>query len=67
MEIYHHPLTIVRAALDPAATLANPRTQDNQSVVDVTTANGLAFTLAIDADEQAAHPRRLDGRQHEPR
>ncbi len=49
MEIYHHPLTIVRAALDPAATLANPRTQDNQRVVDVTTANGLAFTLAIDA------------------
>jgi glyoxylase-like metal-dependent hydrolase (beta-lactamase superfamily II) len=49
MEIYHHPLTIVRAALDPAAKLANPRTQDNQRVVDVTTANGLAFTLAIDA------------------
>jgi glyoxylase-like metal-dependent hydrolase (beta-lactamase superfamily II) len=48
-EIYHHPITIVRAALDPAAKLANPRTQDNQSVVDVTTANGLAFTLAIDS------------------
>ena len=49
MEIYHHPLAIVRAALDPASTLAHPRTQDNQSVVDVTTPNGLAFTLAIDA------------------
>ena len=49
MEISHHPLAIVRAALDPASTLANPRTQDNQSVVDVTTPNGLAFTLAIDA------------------
>ena len=48
-EIYHHPITIVRAALDPAAKLANPRTQDNQSVVDITTANGLAFTLAIDS------------------
>ncbi len=48
MEIYHHPLTSVRAALDPASTLANPRTQDNQRVVDVTTPNGLAFTLAID-------------------
>ena len=46
--IYHHPLTIVRAALDPAAKLSNPRTQDNQSVVDITTANGLTFTLAID-------------------
>ena len=48
-EIYHHPITIVRAALDPAAKLTNPRTQDNQSIVDITTANGLAFTLAIDS------------------
>jgi glyoxylase-like metal-dependent hydrolase (beta-lactamase superfamily II) len=48
-ELYHHPVTIVRAALDPAAKLANPRTQDNQSVVDITTADGLLFTLAIDA------------------
>jgi glyoxylase-like metal-dependent hydrolase (beta-lactamase superfamily II) len=47
-EIYHHPVTIVRAALDPAAKLSNPRNQDNQSVVDITTANGLKFTLAID-------------------
>src|SRR3989475_3600289 len=46
--IYHHPLTIVRAALDPAAKLSNLRNQDNQSVVDITTANGLKFTLAID-------------------
>src|SRR5712692_5585479 len=48
-ELYHHPVTIVRAALNPAAKLSNPRTQDNQSVVDITTANGLAFTLAIDS------------------
>ena len=48
-EIYHHPLTIVRAALDPAAMLSNPRTLDNQSVVDITTADGLTFTLAIDS------------------
>ncbi len=48
-ELYHHPVTIVRAALDPAAKLSNPRTEDNQSVVDITTANGLAFTLAIDS------------------
>ena len=48
-ESYHHPLTIVRAALDPAARLSNPRTADNQSVVDITAANGLVFTLAIDS------------------
>jgi len=47
-EIYHHPIAIVRAALDPAATLANARTAGDQRVVDITTANGLAFTLAID-------------------
>ena len=47
-EIFHHPITIVRAALDPAARLANPRTAGGQRVVDITTASGLAFTLAID-------------------
>jgi glyoxylase-like metal-dependent hydrolase (beta-lactamase superfamily II) len=47
-EIYHHPITIVRAALDPAARLAKPRTAGSERVVDVTTANGLLFTLAID-------------------
>jgi glyoxylase-like metal-dependent hydrolase (beta-lactamase superfamily II) len=48
-EIYHHPIKIVRAALDPEAKLANPRTAGNERVVDVTTSNGLRFTLATDA------------------
>jgi glyoxylase-like metal-dependent hydrolase (beta-lactamase superfamily II) len=48
VEIYHHPLTIVRAALAPGATLANARTANGQRVVDVTT-NGMTFTLATDA------------------
>jgi glyoxylase-like metal-dependent hydrolase (beta-lactamase superfamily II) len=47
-EIFHHPLTIVRAALAPDAMLANARTANGQKVVDVT-ANGVTFTLAIDA------------------
>ena len=47
-EIYHHPLTIVRAALDPGATLSNPRTAGGESVVEITTTGSLAFTLAID-------------------
>jgi glyoxylase-like metal-dependent hydrolase (beta-lactamase superfamily II) len=47
-EIFHHPITIIRAALDPAATLTNPRTTGNERVVEVA-ANGLSFTLAIDA------------------
>jgi glyoxylase-like metal-dependent hydrolase (beta-lactamase superfamily II) len=47
-DIFHHPITIVRAALDPGAKLANPRDADGQRVVDVTTAAGLNFTLATD-------------------
>ena len=48
-EILHHPLTAVRAALDPMAKLANPRTEGSESIVDVSTPSGQAFTLAIDS------------------
>jgi len=47
-EIYHHPITIVRAALHPAAKLGNPHDANGQRSVDVTTAGGLTLTLAID-------------------
>jgi hypothetical protein len=46
-DLFHHPLTIVRAALDPAAALANPRTMDNQAIVEVTTSGGLQFTCHL--------------------
>ena len=49
LEMLRHPLTAVRAALDPVATLANPRTEGSESLVDVTTADGRTFTLAADA------------------
>src|ERR1051325_2974338 len=48
-EIFHHPLTIVRAALDPGAKLASPRTAGKEQVVDLTMPSGQMFTLAIDA------------------
>jgi len=48
-EVFHHPLTIVRAALDPAAKLSNPRDANGQRVVDVTPAGGPTLTLAVDA------------------
>jgi glyoxylase-like metal-dependent hydrolase (beta-lactamase superfamily II) len=48
-DIYHHPIKIVRAALDPDSKLENPRTAGTERVVDVTTSNGLKFTLATDA------------------
>jgi glyoxylase-like metal-dependent hydrolase (beta-lactamase superfamily II) len=49
LELLHHPITAVRAALDPMARLANPRTDGGESLIDVTTAAGQAFTLAIDS------------------
>jgi glyoxylase-like metal-dependent hydrolase (beta-lactamase superfamily II) len=47
-ELLRHPITAVRAALDPAARLSNSRTAGGESFVDVVTADGRAFTLAID-------------------
>jgi glyoxylase-like metal-dependent hydrolase (beta-lactamase superfamily II) len=48
-EYYHHPLTIVRAVLDSAATVANARGLDTEPTVDVTTADGVDLTLVLDA------------------
>ena len=48
-ELIHHPVTAVRAALDPMAQRANARTKGGERLVDVTTASGQAFTLAIDS------------------
>jgi glyoxylase-like metal-dependent hydrolase (beta-lactamase superfamily II) len=47
-ELYHHPVVLVRAALDPKATLANARSEGNERSVDITVPAG-TFTLAIDA------------------
>jgi glyoxylase-like metal-dependent hydrolase (beta-lactamase superfamily II) len=47
-EFFHHPLTIVRAALDPSTTLANPRTLGTESIVEVRPPDAGPFTLAID-------------------
>ncbi|MGE0704833.1 MAG: MBL fold metallo-hydrolase, partial [Vicinamibacterales bacterium] len=49
LEVLHHPVTAVKAALAEGATLANPRTEGGESLIDVTTASGQAFTLATDA------------------
>ncbi|RPH63252.1 MAG: MBL fold metallo-hydrolase, partial [Acidobacteria bacterium] len=47
--LLHHPVGIVRAALDPAAKLSNPRKSGTLDVVDVTTAQGDTLTLAVDS------------------
>jgi glyoxylase-like metal-dependent hydrolase (beta-lactamase superfamily II) len=48
-ELFHHPLTIVRATLDPAATLTHARREGGERLVDVTLGDGSTRTLAIDA------------------
>jgi len=48
-ELVRHPIVAMRAALDPTSRVTNLRTEDGQSIVDVSTTDGRAFTLAIDA------------------
>lgn len=47
MELLAHPVTIVRAALDPATRLSNLRRQGNLQLVDVTVRQGDTLTLAV--------------------
>ena len=49
VELLAHPLTIVRAALDPSTKLSNVRTQGNVQLVDVTVRQGDTLTLAVNA------------------
>lgn len=48
IEMLHHPLKLLRAALDPGAKLTHLRDQNGQQLVDITTARGDTLTLAID-------------------
>jgi glyoxylase-like metal-dependent hydrolase (beta-lactamase superfamily II) len=47
-EYLRHPLTLVRAALDPAAKLANVRTEGKERLVDVTIGD-ITLTAAFDS------------------
>ncbi len=49
VELLAHPVTIVRAALDPASKLSNFRTQSGLQLVDVTVRQGDTLTLAVNA------------------
>jgi glyoxylase-like metal-dependent hydrolase (beta-lactamase superfamily II) len=46
--ILGHPIGILRAAMDPAAKVANRRESGSNDLVDVTTAKGDTVTLAVD-------------------
>src|SRR4029078_493103 len=49
MELFHHPIGAVRAALAQGAKLTNPRTEGSENSVVVTTAQGDKFTLYTDS------------------
>ena len=48
-EMYHHPITAVRAALAEGAQVTNARKDGNDDVVDITTASGDKLTLYVDS------------------
>ena len=48
VELYHHPVAIVRAALEPGAVLSNAHTSGQERAVDLKTQTGVTLTLAID-------------------
>ena len=49
VELLAHPITIVRAALDPATKLSDLRKEGNLQLVDVTVRQGDTLTLAVNA------------------
>lgn len=49
MELNHHPIGALRAALAQGALIANPRKEGNDDVVDVTTSQGDKFALFVDS------------------
>jgi glyoxylase-like metal-dependent hydrolase (beta-lactamase superfamily II) len=54
VEMLAHPITIVRAALDPSTKLSNLRKQGNLQLVDVTVRQGDTLTLAVHASNLPA-------------
>jgi glyoxylase-like metal-dependent hydrolase (beta-lactamase superfamily II) len=48
-DFYHHPLTLLRATLDPGTTVANVRSVGTARQADITTAAGPVLTMTIDA------------------
>ena len=49
-EHYHYPPVLVHLALQEGATVSNLRQEGGQNVVDITSADGLTFTLHVDPE-----------------
>jgi glyoxylase-like metal-dependent hydrolase (beta-lactamase superfamily II) len=62
-DFYHHPATLVRAALAPGAVVSNVRADGAGRAVDIRTDSGLQFVLAVDG---ANLPVRVESRTYHP-
>ena len=49
IDLYHHPLKLLRSTMDPKTTVANVRQVGGNRQADITTAAGPVVTLTIDA------------------
>jgi len=49
IDLYHHPLALVRATMDPKTTVGNLRQVGTVRQADITTAGGAKVTMSIDA------------------
>src|SRR5207237_765236 len=56
MEIYHHPIGALRAALGQGSQVSNARKQGNDDVVDIATAQGAKFSLFVDSGTKLPAP-----------
>lgn len=63
-EMLHHPVAVVRAALEPGAQLSAARAEGPETVIDVTTANGIRVALAIDTTTHL--PTRISSPSYDP-
>jgi hypothetical protein len=64
LEMLHHPVAAVRAALDTSAKLTNLRQEGEDDLVDVTTAQGDVVTLAVNRATKL--PSRVSNRASQP-
>ena len=62
-DLYHHPLKVLRATMDPKTTVTNVRNAGAARQADITTAAGPMVTLTINA---AGEPVSVSSRAHHP-
>ena len=63
VDLYHHPLKLLRSTLDPKTTVANVRQVGGSRQADITTAAGPVVTLTIDA---AGTPQSASSKSYHP-